>query len=168
MASVVFYFQVHQPFRLRKYSVFDNDPFYFDNDANKAMFTEPERRSGQYIYVDPAKLLPTLEPAEDILREHYEASKERFSIPDSRTVDQITFSGHAAAEAALSRLLAGTATFEDLGAEQAFRRTASHSARLPGTICRTLRAMRSSARPSRVWSAQLTCLPAPPSFASLK
>ncbi|MCH2161195.1 MAG: glycoside hydrolase family 57 protein [Phycisphaerales bacterium] len=35
MASVCFYFQVHQPFRLRRYSVFDTDPFYFDNDANK-------------------------------------------------------------------------------------------------------------------------------------
>ena len=34
MASVCFYFQVHQPFRLRRYSVFDSDPFYFDNDAN--------------------------------------------------------------------------------------------------------------------------------------
>ncbi|MCI0630636.1 MAG: glycoside hydrolase family 57 protein, partial [Phycisphaerales bacterium] len=37
MASVCFYFQVHQPFRLRKYSVFDSDPFYFDNEANKAI-----------------------------------------------------------------------------------------------------------------------------------
>ncbi|MEO1129566.1 MAG: polysaccharide deacetylase family protein, partial [Planctomycetota bacterium] len=35
MASVVFYFQVHQPHRLRRYSVFDTDPFYFDDDANK-------------------------------------------------------------------------------------------------------------------------------------
>ena len=35
MASVCFYFQVHQPFRLRRYSVFDTDPFYFDNDANE-------------------------------------------------------------------------------------------------------------------------------------
>lgn len=35
MASVVIYFQVHQPFRLRRYSVFDSDPFYFDNDKNK-------------------------------------------------------------------------------------------------------------------------------------
>ena len=34
MASVVFYFQVHQPFRLRRYSVFDNDHFYFDNLKN--------------------------------------------------------------------------------------------------------------------------------------
>ncbi|MEM7227901.1 MAG: glycoside hydrolase family 57 protein [Planctomycetota bacterium] len=35
MTSVCFYFQVHQPFRLRRYSVFDEDPFYFDNDANR-------------------------------------------------------------------------------------------------------------------------------------
>ncbi len=34
MASVVFYFQVHQPYRLRRYSVFDSDPFYFDNKKN--------------------------------------------------------------------------------------------------------------------------------------
>ncbi len=37
MASVCFYFQVHQPFRLRRYTVFDSDPFYFDNEANKAI-----------------------------------------------------------------------------------------------------------------------------------
>ncbi len=34
MASVVFYFQVHQPHRLRRYSIFDVDPFYFDDKAN--------------------------------------------------------------------------------------------------------------------------------------
>lgn len=34
MASVCFYFQVHQPFRLRRYSVFDTDPFYFDSQKN--------------------------------------------------------------------------------------------------------------------------------------
>jgi alpha-amylase len=37
MASVCFYFQVHQPFRLRRYSVFDTDPFYFDAEANRAV-----------------------------------------------------------------------------------------------------------------------------------
>ena len=35
MASVVFYFQVHQPFRLRRYTVFDNDASYFDDRANE-------------------------------------------------------------------------------------------------------------------------------------
>ena len=35
MAAVCFYFQVNQPFRLRSYSVFDTDPFYFDNEKNR-------------------------------------------------------------------------------------------------------------------------------------
>lgn len=35
MASIVFYFQVHQPYRLRKYTVFDEDHFYFADDENK-------------------------------------------------------------------------------------------------------------------------------------
>ncbi|MCA9310662.1 MAG: glycoside hydrolase family 57 protein, partial [Phycisphaerales bacterium] len=35
MASVCFYFQVHQPWRLRRYSVFDTDPFYFDDESNR-------------------------------------------------------------------------------------------------------------------------------------
>ncbi len=34
MASVCFYFQVHQPFRLRRYSVFDSEPTYYDNFKN--------------------------------------------------------------------------------------------------------------------------------------
>ncbi len=34
MASVCFYFQVHQPYRLRRYSVFDTDSNYFDDYKN--------------------------------------------------------------------------------------------------------------------------------------
>jgi alpha-amylase len=34
MASVCFYFQVHQPSRLRRYSVFDTDRHYFDEQKN--------------------------------------------------------------------------------------------------------------------------------------
>jgi alpha-amylase len=35
MASVVFYFQVHQPYRLRRYSIFDSEPQYFDDRHNR-------------------------------------------------------------------------------------------------------------------------------------
>ena len=35
MASVVFYFQVHQPFRLRRYTVFDSDTGYFSDSDNR-------------------------------------------------------------------------------------------------------------------------------------
>jgi len=34
MPSVVLIFQIHQPFRLRKYSVFDTEPLYFDDVKN--------------------------------------------------------------------------------------------------------------------------------------
>ncbi|MCJ7545063.1 MAG: glycoside hydrolase family 57 protein [Phycisphaerae bacterium] len=37
MASVVFYFQVHQPFRLRRYSIFDSDANYFDDWRNETI-----------------------------------------------------------------------------------------------------------------------------------
>ena len=37
MASVCFYFQVHQPLRLRHYTVFDRDDRYFDDDKNYAI-----------------------------------------------------------------------------------------------------------------------------------
>ncbi len=35
MASVCFYFHVHQPFRLRRYSVFETEADYFDEQANR-------------------------------------------------------------------------------------------------------------------------------------
>jgi alpha-amylase len=35
MTTVVFYFQVHQPHRLRPYTVFDTDPNYFDDTLNR-------------------------------------------------------------------------------------------------------------------------------------
>jgi alpha-amylase len=37
MPSVCFYFQVHQPMRLRHYTVFDNDDRYFDEAKNSAI-----------------------------------------------------------------------------------------------------------------------------------
>ncbi|OHB58101.1 MAG: alpha-amylase [Planctomycetes bacterium GWF2_42_9] len=37
MPSVCFYFQVHQPFRLRHYTVFDHDHRYFDDFKNKSI-----------------------------------------------------------------------------------------------------------------------------------
>jgi alpha-amylase len=60
MASVCFYFQVHQPFRLRRYSVFDLDPFYFDNTANKAIL---EKVAAKCYRPATAKIL-------DLVRRH--------------------------------------------------------------------------------------------------
>jgi alpha-amylase len=37
MSTVVLYFQMHQPLRLRRYSVFDTDPDYFDTALNRSV-----------------------------------------------------------------------------------------------------------------------------------
>jgi alpha-amylase len=57
MASVCFYFQVHQPFRLRRYSVFDTDRHYFDEFKNAELL----RKVAQRCYLPAnAMLLDTI------------------------------------------------------------------------------------------------------------
>ncbi|MBW3000602.1 glycoside hydrolase family 57 protein [Candidatus Woesearchaeota archaeon] len=55
MVSVCFYFQVHQPFRLRKYSVFDigNNSEYFDEYKNKEVIKKVAKK----CYLPTNKLL---------------------------------------------------------------------------------------------------------------
>lgn len=53
MPAVVFYFQVHQPFRLRRYSVFDTDPNYFDDSKN----AEICRKVASRCYLPATRLL---------------------------------------------------------------------------------------------------------------
>ena len=70
MASVCFYFQVHQPFRLRRYSVFDQDPFYFDNEANQKIL---EKVAGKCYRPALACLL-------DLVRRHDNRFRVSFSL----------------------------------------------------------------------------------------
>ncbi len=53
MASVVFYFQVHQPYRLRRYSVFDSAPSYFDDRNNEQIL----RKVANKCYLPANKLM---------------------------------------------------------------------------------------------------------------
>lgn len=53
MASVCFYFQVHQPYRLRRYSVFDTDRHYVDEFQNAQVC----RKVAQRCYLPAARLL---------------------------------------------------------------------------------------------------------------
>lgn len=70
MASVCFYFQVHQPFRLRRYSVFDTDPFYFDNEANERIL----RKVTEKCY------LPATTKILDLIRRHEGRFRVSYSI----------------------------------------------------------------------------------------
>ena len=70
MADICFYFQVHQPFRLRRYSVFDTDHFYFDNEANAAIM----RKVADKCY------RPTTQLLLDLVRRHQGRFKCAFSL----------------------------------------------------------------------------------------
>jgi len=70
MGSVVFCFQVHQPFRLRKYSVFDADPFYFDDQRN----AEICRKVASKCY------LPATRRIIDLVRRHEGRFRVSFSL----------------------------------------------------------------------------------------
>ncbi|MEE8454887.1 MAG: SurA N-terminal domain-containing protein [Limibaculum sp.] len=86
-------------------------------EANEAMFTEPERRWGEYLHIDAAKLRAELTPDEATLRAAYEADIDAYSVEESRVIDQIAIPDRVAAEAAVAQLVSGQATFESLGAE---------------------------------------------------
>jgi alpha-amylase len=71
MASVCFYFQVHQPYRLRRYSVFDTDRHYFDDHKNGEIC----RKVAHKCYL----------PANRMLLETIRAHEGRFRIAYSVT-----------------------------------------------------------------------------------
>ena len=71
MASVCFYFQVHQPCRLRRYSVFDSEPDYFDDARNRQIL---EKVAGKCY-----------EPATELLLKPATFSSETNSRPSSES-----------------------------------------------------------------------------------
>jgi alpha-amylase len=70
MPSVCFYFQVHQPFRLRHYTVFDKDHKYFDDIKNKAIC----RKVANKCYLPANRLIL------DLIRQHNGKFKVAYSI----------------------------------------------------------------------------------------
>ena len=71
MPDVCFYFQVHQPRRLRRYSVFETEPTYFDDDANSRIL----RRVAQKCYM----------PATALLLRQIQRHGDRFTVAFSLT-----------------------------------------------------------------------------------
>ena len=71
MASVVFHFQVHQPYRLRRYSTFDTHSNYFDDARNEAICRDVAARC--YL------------PANDVIRELIDRHDGEFRVSYSLT-----------------------------------------------------------------------------------
>lgn len=72
MKTICFYFQVHQPFRLKKYRFFDigNDDYYYDDFANRTIM----RKVAEKCY------LPTNQVMLDLIKEHGNKFKISYSI----------------------------------------------------------------------------------------
>jgi alpha-amylase len=71
MASVCIYFQVHQPFRLRRYSAFDAQPNYFDDYHNERIL----EKVAKHCYL----------PATELLLQLIERHEGRFRLAFSLT-----------------------------------------------------------------------------------
>ncbi len=70
MPAVCFYFQVHQPFRLRRYSVFDTDRHYFDDARN----SELTRKVAGKCYLPAGRVLL------DLIKQHEGRFRVAFSL----------------------------------------------------------------------------------------
>lgn len=82
MASVCFYFQVHQPHRLRHYTVFDSHNKYFDDDKNAAIC----RKVANKCYLPANRLLL------DLIRRFDGRFKIAYSITGVLLEQFLTFS----------------------------------------------------------------------------
>jgi peptidyl-prolyl cis-trans isomerase D len=86
--------------------------------ANEAMFTRPEIKRITYAWLTPEMILDTVEVDEQSLRDAYDARRDEFVQPERRLVERLVFSDTEAAQAAMTRLDDGEASFEDLVAER--------------------------------------------------
>ena len=70
MASVCFYFQLHQPYRLRRYSVFDTGTNYFDDHRNRQILDRIAHKCYQ----------PTTQIILDLVRKHEGKFRVAYSL----------------------------------------------------------------------------------------
>ena len=70
MASVCLYFHVHQPLRLRRYTIFDSDPDYFDNRQNRDILLKVTHKC----------YLPANQVLLDLIRRYEGRFKVSFSV----------------------------------------------------------------------------------------
>jgi len=102
MPAVCFYFQVHQPHRLRPYSVFESNGSYFDDDTNQRII----RRVAEKCYLPATQLLL------DLVNRHQGRFRISFSLTGC-VIEQLR--EHAPAALDLFKALVDTGCCELLG-----------------------------------------------------
>lgn len=88
---------------------------YFDD--NKARYAAPEYRKITYVKLESEDIADSANVDTETARADYEARKDRYTIAETRTIDQLVFADTAAAEAAAAELEGGK-SFDALVAEQ--------------------------------------------------
>jgi len=133
MASVCFYFQVHQPFRLRRYSVFDTDTNYFDDYKN----AEICRKVAQKCYLPANRLML------ELIRRHGKAFSISYSITGialeqfQKWAPEVTDSFRALVDTGQAEILAETYyhSLAFLYSREEFRdQVAAHTAKIGETF----------------------------------
>lgn len=87
-------------------------------EERKANYRAPEYRKITYVKLVPEDIAKPSAVTDQEVRADYDKRKDSFTTPATRTVEQLAFSSADAAEAAAAKLLAGTATFDALVAEE--------------------------------------------------
>ncbi|SEW14673.1 peptidyl-prolyl cis-trans isomerase D [Cognatiyoonia koreensis] len=87
---------------------------------NPEAFTAPERREITFAWMTPDMIQDGIVVSEDELRQAYDARADQYIRPERRLVERLVFSDAETANAAMTRIQAGEATFEDLVSEMGF------------------------------------------------
>ena len=91
-------------------------------DEHKSEFRAPEYRKFTYIVASQQDLTKKQVVSDDDARTTYEGAKaQRYTTPEKRTVQQITFPNAADAKAASDRITSGAATFEAIATERGIK-----------------------------------------------
>lgn len=87
-------------------------------EASTDQFIAPEIRAITYAWLSPAMVLDTIEVDEEALRQLYESRMADYVQPERRLVERLVFPDTDSAAAAMARIEAGEASFEDIVAER--------------------------------------------------
>lgn len=87
------------------------------HDKHPSLFTVPERRVFETMYVNAATLGKSAEVTPELLEKTYQREKARFGSPETRTIEQIPFANTGEAEAALKRIRDGV-SFDAIAKEK--------------------------------------------------
>ncbi|MEX0970901.1 MAG: SurA N-terminal domain-containing protein [Paracoccaceae bacterium] len=88
------------------------------HEANAADYTLPEQRNLAVAMLSRASVEAAAGITDEAIAAEYEARLAQFSQPERRALDRLTFANAQAATAALDRVTAGDASFDDLVAER--------------------------------------------------